>query len=174
MTEKYKEVMDHSRNPTAKVYRNETGVEVILMNVMRLQIREGHKMMLKLDARFEGQVEGLCGNYNSDPSDDLKDNVGCYYPTSKGPNYGAAWIMAVAECREPSMTGLFDTTRHYQEHCPKNPIKLHESMPHCEVKAYPIARLGAMLCVSNVTETMCEQICKKEDIITKTVSILST
>lgn len=159
MSEESKQIKSRSGNVIAHIIRKESSVQVSIIGEMELEVRQGSKMMIKLDPRLKSSVMALCGNYNGIPSDDLKDRKGCYYSPSQGPTFATSWIVDRSQCHESAMTPLFDTTRHYQKHCPKEHSSLSGSESGCKISAYPITEEGNYVCVAVSRGSFCKPIC---------------
>ena len=101
---------------TVEIIKSEESVDIILSGRVKLLIKEGNKLMLQaLSPVLQGNVAGLCGDFDGDSSEDLRDPIGCVYRASDGITYATSWTMQPCPQRSPVLQRL----KEHQWDCPK-------------------------------------------------------
>ncbi|KAF2352055.1 Lipid transport protein N-terminal [Trinorchestia longiramus] len=153
------DIKDSSGKVVGKVSRDNDKIDIDITNKIRATLESDHSLIVTLDKNhFKAAAEGVCGNFNDSPDDDLRGPKKCPYdPKSQGEMFGAAWIKQdELQCKEPDMQPILEEVRDYQSHCPHD-----VGQQQCGgLQAYAIEDIDGQSCVTTDKEPVCQPGCQ--------------
>ena len=104
----------------AKVTKSKEMIDIDFPHTMRLLIKEGSKLMIHLSDKLRGTVGGLCGDFNGETPEDLRDPRGCVYHPSDGIMYATSWT--ILPCTQNDH--VVENLKKHQWDCPRTSARL--------------------------------------------------
>ncbi|KAA0188801.1 hypothetical protein HAZT_HAZT008993 [Hyalella azteca] len=84
----------------------DNGIQVSVPGKFKVSLQEESTVQISLPERYRSKMQGLCGDYNADSSEDLKSPAKVVFPTNKGQLFAASWIPQKGQCSDNDMQPL--------------------------------------------------------------------
>jgi len=176
MQESRKEIKDRSGRIIAKLVKVPGLTQVELPGKLKVTLKNGKQVLLKLNPRFKSSTLGLCGDYNSESVEDLRGPSGCVYRKNQGKLFTAAWVSDKSQCRDATMQPLIRQLQQHRQTCQQSSRSLSSSLSEmrkelqeegknipCSTEGYHIYNTPVFTCVFNTASKICNENCNSAD-----------
>jgi len=176
MQEPHKDIKDQSGRVIAKLVKVAGMTQIELPGKLKVTLKEGKQVLLKLNPRFKSSTLGMCGDFNAETVEDLRGPRGCVYRKNQGKLFAAAWISNQTQCIDQTVKPEMQQLQQYRQTCQQSSRSLRSSLStlrkelqeegnnvDCSTEGYHIYNTPAYTCVFNTASKICGENCHSAD-----------